>query len=177
MADSGGSGFLPHPASARRPSPSTTATPRLVERRRCGSRMCPLLSAVPALGSAAGSMVDAAGTQGHHLELLGQLERAARCLARRVLGLRRGRVAEEEPSPQLVVVALVRLDRLPVETRRRLVAGHLAELDELAVLHDGGPPPRELARGPPPHPRVAARPGPGERARLLCPPVAASRGE
>ena len=46
-----------------------------------------------------------------------------------------------------MVVTLVRLDRLTIEASGRLVPGCLAELDELAVLHDGDRLPGELTGG------------------------------
>src|SRR5262245_55316210 len=70
------------------------------------------------------------------LQLLRQLERARGRLAREVLRVRRRRVAQEQRPAQLVVEPLVRLDDVAVEGRRDTIPGALAELDELAVLHD-----------------------------------------
>src|SRR3972149_5952291 len=75
------------------------------------------------------------GPQGEGLELLGQLQGPRRGAARRLLGLRGGREAQQEPPAQFVVVPLVLLDHVAVEGGRSVVACALAELDELPVLH------------------------------------------
>ena len=69
--------------------------------------------------------------------------RAGRARGRR-LRLGRGGQAQEQPPAQLVVVALVGLDRVAVERGRLPVPHPLAELDELAVLHDRDGLAREL---------------------------------
>src|SRR5262249_52955995 len=96
-----------------------------------------------------GSVVDPGGLERHSLKLLGQLQRSPGGVPRRLLGRGRGRVPEEQPATQVVVVPLVRLDGVPVEPRGRRVASRLAELDELPVLHDRDGLPGELAGGHP----------------------------
>src|SRR3989304_1292827 len=91
--------------------------------------------------------MDPGGLEGGGRELLGERKRSARSSPRFLLSLRRGREAKEERAPQLVVVALVGLDDVLVERGGGLVPRPLAELDELAVLHDGDGLPGELARG------------------------------
>src|SRR5262245_35026964 len=112
--------------------------PRLPTRGLGGS------SKTPPTFSAAWSVVDAGRPERHALQLLGQLERPPRGAAGGLLGLVRRRVAEQEPAAQVVVVPLVRLDRVPVEPRGRRVPGRLTEFDELAILHDGDRLPGEL---------------------------------
>src|SRR5262245_35693471 len=87
--------------------------------------------------SAAGSVMDPGSLERGGLQLFRQFERARRGLARQVLRVRRRRMAKEQRPAQLVMEPLVRLDDVAVERRRDTVAGTLAELDELAVLHDG----------------------------------------
>src|SRR2546430_17526120 len=79
------------------------------------------------------------------LQLLGELERASRRPRGGGLRLVRRGEAQEQRPPELVVVAFVRLDHIAVHRRGLLVAGCLAELDELAVLDDRDRLARELA--------------------------------
>ena len=65
--------------------------------------------------------------------------------ARHRLGFGRDRQPQQQPPAQLVVVALVGLDRVAVERRGLPVPHPLAELDELPVLHDRDGLARELA--------------------------------
>src|SRR2546425_12030416 len=84
------------------------------------------------------------------LQFVGQLQGAPGRPARRRLGLRRRRQAQQQLPPELVVVALVGLDDVAIERGGVAVARVLAEVDELAGFYDGDPPPRETARGPAP---------------------------
>src|SRR5207245_2405091 len=148
IADRGGSGFLPHPTRANAPSTSTVRRLLVVWLREDGIHA--LLSVVapwPSIGSAAGSVVNSSGPEGERLEFLGQIQGLGRRPLGRRLALGSRGIAEEKPPPQLVVVTLVRLDRLTVEASGCRVPGRLAELDELAVLHDGDRFPGELAGG------------------------------
>src|SRR6185503_7086086 len=95
--------------------------------------------------SAARGVMDAGGGEGFLLQLLGQGQRASRGGRRRPLGLVRRGQPQEQPAVQLVVVALVGLDRVAVERRGLLVTDAVAELDELAVLDDGDRLARELS--------------------------------
>src|SRR5262245_37629009 len=65
--------------------------------------------------SAAGSVMDAGRRQRCLLQLLGQLQRALSGPARGRLRLRRVRQPQQERAPELVVIALVRLDHVAIE--------------------------------------------------------------
>src|SRR5262245_28650080 len=90
--------------------------------------------------------MDPGGLERGGLQLLRQLERARGRPPRQILRVGGGRVPEEQRSAQLVMEALVGLDDVAVEGRGGAVSGALAELDELAVLHDGDGLARELSR-------------------------------
>src|SRR6267142_1904772 len=94
--------------------------------------------------SAARGVMDAGGGEGFLLQLLGHGQRAPRRRLRRLLGLVGRGQAQEQAAAQLVVIALVGLDRVAIERRRLLVAHAIAKLDELAVLDDGDRLAREL---------------------------------
>src|SRR4029078_8433518 len=100
-----------------------------------------------ASSSAPGGVMDPGRRQRLALQLVGQLDRTARRTARRRLSLGRGGQAQDQPPPQLVVVALVRLDGVAVERGRLPVPHPLAELDELLFLNDGDRLARELTGG------------------------------
>ena len=91
--------------------------------------------------------MDARAGEGLALELVGELERLPRRRRGRGLRLRRGGEAEQEHPAELVMVALVRLDHVAVHRRGLPVAGVLAELDKLTVLHDRDRLARELPCG------------------------------
>src|SRR5439155_22435148 len=78
--------------------------------------------------SAAWRVVDAGRRQRDALELFRQVERATRRRAGCRLRFRSGREPQQEPSSELVVIPLVRLDHVAIERRRLLVTGPLAEL-------------------------------------------------
>src|SRR5262245_18189202 len=80
--------------------------------------------------------MDASGGERLLLKLVGQLERAARRTRRGLLRLLGRREPKQERAPELVVVPFLRLDHVTVHGGRLAVAGALAELDELPVLHD-----------------------------------------
>src|SRR5262245_49028969 len=132
MADWCGISFPPHPPTA------AAQTSKRATVRRTFIILC--------LSTPRG-VVNPRGLQRPGLELLRQLERPPGRLASRRLSLRRRRVPEEESSTEVVVVALVGLDRLPIEPRRRLVPDRLAEVDELPILDDRDRLPGELSGG------------------------------
>src|SRR5437867_1550038 len=126
---------------AGRPTPSTAsaARPRSISasgrRRRSPNSL---------RGSAARGVMDPRRRERRPLQLLGELERASRRPRGGGLRLVRRGEAQEQRPPELVVVAFVRLDHIAVHRRGLLVAGCLAELDELAVLDDRDRLAREL---------------------------------
>src|SRR6185503_14071177 len=97
--------------------------------------------------SATRGVVDAGRRQRRALQLVGELERAPRGGARGGLRLGCRGQAQEQPASEIVVIALVRLDDVAIEQRRLLVARAIAELDELAILHDRDRLARELPGG------------------------------
>src|SRR6516225_1960667 len=118
MAERGGSGFLPHPVRAsvaRRISPSARpiAPPAASPMPQpplggTGARRASVVSVGPRPSTtlAAGGVMDAALSQRHRLELLGQLESPRGRVGGRLLGPGGRRVPKEQPAAQLVVVAL-----------------------------------------------------------------------
>src|SRR5262245_16514484 len=81
------------------------------------------------------------------LKLLGHRQDATARLARERLGFLGLRELEEQLCPDLVVVLLVRLDRLFVEACGGLVVLGSAEPDELGVTYECERFPRKLSRG------------------------------
>src|SRR2546430_11824559 len=100
-------------------------------------------------GSAARGVMDPRRRERRPLQLLGELERASRRPRGGGLRLVRRGEAQEQRPPELVGVAFVRLNHIPVNRRRLLVAGCLVERDELAGSCHPPPPPPRTARPPP----------------------------
>src|SRR5262245_50401120 len=128
-------------------------------------------------GSAARSVVDAGGGQGLVLELLRQLEGPPRRGGGHLLQLGRGGQRAEERPAQLVVMALVRLDDVAIQRGGVAIAGRLAELDELPVLHDGDGLTRELSGGHALHRALQGIEVPEERPVALGQRIEGRRGE